>query len=232
MKWLELSKEDAKTSLEVYMRTEEHSCDKSYEELRQDLLRLFENALDEIGIKEDGLDQDNNKYQLDLRFGLQLYELLNNKYGMCVRLAATDGIWRYLAVCVVPELTVKRYCRDGKEHPDRFWKKGRRIWLRVLWWYIYLSWQGSTDATFQALKDNSTDEILQMVDRCGRGGYRTALYREIIRQYSEMDSAERRNKKMFRKMFVLNTARVQAVEPELIPGGNTIYVKQLIEYFN
>ena len=200
MKWLELSKEDARISFEEYMKNKEHSYDDSYKGLRQDLLALFYQALNEIGIDESGLNQDNNRYQLDLKFGLHLYELLNDKYGMCVRHAATDGIWRYLAVCVAPDLIMKRYCRDGKEHPDRFWKKGRRIWFRVLWWYIYLSWQGSAEETYQALKNNSTDEILQMVDRCGRGGYRTSMYREVIHQYAALDPEERRAKGIFRKI--------------------------------
>ena len=36
-------------------------------------------------------------------------------------------------------------------------------------------------------------------------------------------SAERRKNQLFRKMMVLNTARVQAVEPELTSGGNQGY---------
>ncbi len=97
---------------------------------------------------------------------------------------------------------------------------------------VYLSyWQGSVEATREVLKDNSTDEILQLVDRCGRGGYRVGLYRELMKKNSELDVVLRRQKQVFRKMMVLNTARVQVLEPELTPGGNRGYVDSLSEYF-
>lgn len=105
------------------------------------------------------------------------------------------------------------------------------MWLRVLWWYIYLSWQGSEDATIETLKENSTDEILQLVDRCGRGGYRVDLYRELMRKNGLVEIAERRKNQLFRKMMVLNTARVQVLEPELTTGGNRGYVETLYNYF-
>ena len=156
-----------------------------------------------------------------------MYETLNNKYGMNVRLASTAGIWRYLSVCVVPDLVEKRY---GTDHPDRFWKKPKRLWLRVLWWYIYLSWQGTARQTIEVLKDNSTDEILQLVDRCGRGGYRVELYRAMMKKHGELDPVERRRNELFRKMMVLNTARVQVVEPALVDRGEEGYVDSLIDY--
>ncbi len=82
------------------------------------------------------------------------------------------------------------------------------------------------------LKDNSTDEILQLVDRCGRGGYRVDLYRALMSEYSLLDPIERRRKQLFRRMMVLNTARVQVVEPGLVLGGEHRYILDLIEYFN
>ena len=229
MKWCEMTKEEAQAAFEQYKKDKKVKCPEDYKELREDLSNSFKNALTILKIEESELKQKNNSYQLDLMFGLRIYDVLNNKYGFNIRLAATDGIWRYLAVVVVPDLTDKRYDKD--EHPDRFWKKPKRIWLRVLWWYIYLSWQGTEKDTYLALKDNSTDEILQMVDRCGHGGYRTELYREVIRQYSLLEPAERRKKSLFRKMFVLNTARTQVIEPALSPGGNVSYVRELINYF-
>ncbi len=232
MYWRELTKEAAESAYDQFLEDGNIQCPEAYKELRQDLCKAFSESLKILGISEDELDQKNNSYMLDLVFGLILYETLNNKYDFCVRLAATDGIWRHLAVCVAPDLTAKRYNKDHEDHPDRFWKKPKRIWLRVLWWYIYLSWQGSQTATFNALKDNSTDEILQLVDRCGRGGYRTELYREVIRQHALQDPSERRRKQMFRKVLKLNTARTQVVEPSLFPGSNEGYVSHLIAYFN
>lgn len=228
MNWIELSRDESRQQFENYCATGEFAVSKEYSLLRDDLCMLFSDALAEIGITEEELSQKNYSYQLDLRFGLKLYSTLNQKYGMSVRLASTEGIWRYLSVCVVPDLIDKRY---GKDHPDRFWKKPKRLWLRVLWWYIYLSWQGSEEATATVLKDNSTDEILQLVDRCGRGGYRVELYRELMRKNGELDPIERRKKQLFRKMMVLNTARVQVIEPELTAGGNRGYIESLCDYF-
>ena len=33
-------------------------------------------------------------------------------------------------------------------------------------------------------------------------------------------------------MMVLNTARVQVIEPELVIGGEAVYVEDLYNYFN
>ena len=228
MNWKELSRDESSSLFDSFCASDEFSYSQDYAGLREDMCLLFDNALKQIGITAEQISQKNYSYQLDLQFGIKLYSTLNQKYGMNVRLAATEGIWRYLSVCVVPDLIEKRY---GKDHPDRFWKKPKRLWLRVLWWYIYLSWQGSEKETIAVLKDNSTDEILQLVDRCGRGGYRVDLYREMMLKNSQLDPAERRKKQLFRKMMVLNTARVQVMEPELTVGGNRGYVKSLSEYF-
>lgn len=228
MNWIELKRDSAQAAFDDYCATGNVDPESQFFELRNDLCMLFDDALNKIGITAEEIPQKNNSYQLDLLFGIKLYSTLNEKYGMNVRYAATEGIWRHLSVCVVPDLVAKRY---GKDHPDRFWKKPKRLWLRVLWWYIYLSWQGSEEETYTVLKDNSTDEILQLVDRCGRGGYRVDLYRTLMRKNSELDPSERRKNQIFRKMMVLNTARVQVLEPELCTGGNKGYVDSLCEYF-
>ncbi len=228
MNWKELSRDESSKLFDSFCADGEFMYTSDFSSLRNDMCMLFDNALNQIGISADQLSQKNYSYQLDLRFGLKLYTTLNQKYGMNVRLAATDGIWRYLSVCVVPDLIALRY---GTDHPDRFWKKPKRLWLRVLWWYIYLSWKGSEEATFEILKDNSTDEILQLVDRCGHGGYRVDLYRAMMKKNSELELSERRKNQLFRKMMVLNTARVQVIEPELTSGGNKGYVDSLCDYF-
>lgn len=228
MNWIELSREESQKLYDDFCTNNEFTYSQEYAALRDDMCMLFENALDQIGINAEEISQKNFSYQLDLLFGIKLYTTLNQKYGMNVRLAATEGVWRYLSVCVVPDLVAKRY---GKDHPDRFWKKPKRLWLRVLWWYIYLSWQGSEESTIEVLRNNSTDEILQLVDRCGRGGYRVDLYREMMKKNAQLDPTERRKKQIFRKMMVLNTARVQVMEPELTEGGNSGYVDSLCAYF-
>ena len=133
MNWIEIGREESRQKYEDYCATGNLGFSKDYDELRKDLVDLFSTALIKVGITEDQISQKNYSYQLDLQFGLKLYTTLNEKYGMNVRLAATDGVWRYLCSYVAPDLVEKRY---GKDHPDRIWKKPKRLWLRVLWWYI------------------------------------------------------------------------------------------------
>ena len=228
MNWKELDRESGENIFNDYCDKGIITCPQEYMPLRNDICSLFYEALSEIGISAAEISRKNYSYQVDYIFGLKLYSLLNDKYGMSVRDASNASVWRYLCVCVVPDIVDARY---GKQHPDRFWKKPKRLWFRVLWWYIYLSWQGDEEKTKEVLKDNSTDEILQLVDRCGRGGYRVDLYRELMLQRSCMDPDEKNKNKKFRKVMVLNTARVQTIEPGLVSGGEKEYVSGLYNYF-
>lgn len=230
MKWKEINVKDSEIEFNNYCSMKSipvESLSDDYKKLRNDVVKAFNDTLEEIGIDETQIGKLNYSYQIDYLFGLKFYEIMNNKYEMTVRIASNEKIWRYISVCVLPDIVEKRY---GIDHPDRFWKKSKRIWLRCIWWYIYLSWQGSEEETKRILKDNSTDEILQLVDRCGRGGYRLELYREIMRIYGEMDPSERRKSQFFRKLMVLNTARVQVVEPGLVDGGETKYIQDMCGY--
>lgn len=228
MEWLKLNKEEAEKRYNVFCHNGEISCDPSYTELRSELLDLFQTVLNELEINPDEKALKNNEaYLLDLSFGLKIYDLFGSKYDMDVRDAANANIWRYISVCVVPDLVAFRY---GKEHKDRFWAKDKRIWLSSIWWYIHLSWQGDDKKTYKVLQSNSTDEILQLVDRCGRGGYRVELYRNLMYFYSTLDVKERKAKQIFRKLMVLNTAKVQVIEPEFLPGGSASYVQMLYDY--
>lgn len=226
--WKELDTDSAMTLFNEYCVSGVFVYPPEFAELREDMCRLFSQTLSELGISPEMIPTKNYSYQVDYIFGIKVYCLLNKKYGMTSRTASSPGIWRFLSVQVVPDIIDLRY---GNNHPDRYWKKAKRIWLRVLWWYIHLSWQGDETKTADVLKDNSTDEILQLVDRCGRGGYRVELYREIMRQYAELDVVERRRKQIFRKIMVLTTARVQVIEPGLVCGGESQYVSDLIQYF-
>lgn len=228
MEWLELKADEASVKFDAYKDNNTIDHDKRYDELRTDLVAIFNDVLSSLKISPDEISEKRNSYNVDLLFGIRMFTTLNTKYGMNVRAASSDGVWRYLCVCVVPDLVKMRY---GVDHPDRFWKKSKRLWLRVIWWYIYLSWQGSEKETYEVLKDNSTDEILQLVDRCGRGGYRVNLYRAIMKKNSEYDLNTRRQLELFRKMMKLNTARVQVIEPELVIGGCDAYVSELSYYF-
>ena len=53
-----------------------------------------------------------------------------------------------------------------------------------------------------------------------------------MKKYGMLDPSVRRKQQIFRKMMVLNTARVQVIEPELVVGGEAVYVDDLYNYFN
>ena len=227
MDWKELDKETASSLFDEYCSKGNLECPRSFVPLRNDLWSAFSSTLKELNINPAQIKKGNLSYQVDYRYGIKLYTLLCDKYGMSVRDASSSGIWRYLSLCVIPDIVGLRY---GTSHPDRYWKRDRRIWLRVLWWYIHLSWQGDASTTAEIIKDNSTDEILQLVDRCGRGGYRVPLYREIMKQLSTIKSNDQQRHQVFRRIMVLNTARSQVIEPDLVDGGIQKYVSDLIKY--
>ena len=240
MKWEELTQKNAKELFEEYSADRNVNCQEEYAELREDLLSAFERVENQYENETDGKDKKKRAYYIDLHFGMHLYVLLTQKYGMSIREASNAGIWRFLSNCVVPDLVEKRY---GVDHPDRFWKKPKRLWLRVIWWYVYLSWQGTAEDTIATLRNNSTDHILQLVDRCGNGGYRVEFCRDLMKKYAEysekngrcsgeVDPAFRTDMMFFRKIMVLNTARVQVIEPELFKGGLRGYINSLYQYFD
>lgn len=161
----------------------------------------------------------------DLRMGMLLYRVLKEEYGFNERAASRDEVWRYLSLEVCPDIVYERYDLNDL----RFYRGTRRIWLRSIWWYIHLSWQGNAEETFNILQDNSADDILQLIDRSGTGGYRIDLTRELMRQnrlYIKTPIPL-----LFRRVLKLNTARLNMIEPSLVEGGVERYVHDLYQYF-
>jgi len=186
-------------------------------ELRQKLIK----ARDDI-FEAHNLDKANKlEYSFDLLFGLELYEILNEDIGFTNRVATNDDVWRYLSICVIPDIVHSRWSLNA----DHFYKISRRIWLKTIWWYIHLSWRGNKEDTYEILKDNSTDTILQLVERPGIGYY-TEMYRELMLQYTNYEDKSRN---LFRMVLKLNTARLLTISPELVEGGIPKYVSDLFE---
>ena len=135
MNWYELKmdKDESQRIFDDYCASKSIDCPTKCKELRDDICNLFAETLSELQIGPEMISKKNYSYQVDYIFGLRLYQLLNDKYEMSIRAASSAEIWRYLSVRVVPDVVEMRY---GIDHPDRFWKKPKRLWLRVLWWYI------------------------------------------------------------------------------------------------
>ena len=198
--------------------------DPSYSDFRKVLLKAFSDALVETGGKMD--------YLLDLRVGISLYQLMPLGTDFSVIDANNNDIWRYISVKVMPDITYLRYPDPEKEVRDaggrlnhkRFYSATRRIWLKTLWWYVHLSWQGSAEKTFEVLKNNATDNINKLIETPGKG-YRLSLYRNIVREYSETAPHKAKD---FAAITKLNNAKCISVEPELVDGGECAYAKQLV----
>ena len=120
--------------------------------------------------------------------------------------------------------------RWGKGAEIRYYKQSGRIWLKTIWWYIHLSWQGDYKSTIQILKNNTTDQILQLVDRSGTKGYYVEVYRLIMYYYWV---ARRINPSVgeaeFRRIMTLHTAMCKTIEPGLCESGEDGYVRMLFE---
>ncbi len=221
----------------------EKELNNEYLNLRKAIVSSYQQAKKDVA--NEYAKSGKTEYMTDLLFGVRLYELLK-KYQFNVRFASNDQIWIYLSVKVVPDIVNKRFpgtsTKSGTEtlhrniNEERFWKTKRRIYLRVLWWYIYLSLQydenGNEDPvrTIEILNDNTTDEIVQLVERPGPAGYRVEVYRELMRFYAE--NRTKYANRFFRQVMVLNTARTKVIEPALMSGGISEYVEELFEYFN
>jgi len=215
----------------------------SCHELRNAIVQVFQTALSE--------QKNRVGYALDLKVGLKIYEMLppgkvlNNIY------AEDDDFWRYISMKVMPDLTFIRFPNrkndietmkkiisglsyDGgikvekgsnRIKKKRFYTATRRIWLKSLWWYIHLGWQGSTEETFNALKDNGSNMISQLIERA-RGGYRLNLYRSMMRAFS---NASLRSDEIFGAAAKLNLANCYSFEPALSEGGEDTYSQMLFE---
>jgi hypothetical protein len=157
----------------------------------------------------------------DIQVGLALYRILNER-GFGVRHAAEDGIWRYLSIVVLPDYVQSRW---DKFQEARFWRNRSRIWLRAMWWFIHLSWQGNEATTLASIGGMSTDDVVQIVERPGLKGFRVDLYRAMVRAAGARPPGKRK----IRQLMKLNTATIVMVEPSAFRGGVSSYVQALYQ---
>lgn len=193
--------------------------DESYNELRKKVIDIY------CKYKEKG------GYEVDVRIGLCLYGELSKKNGFTNVLANDDDIWRYLSCIVFPDITNLRYPPSKTDRNEghrlntkRFYLHTRRIWLKTLWWYIHLSWQGTENSTYKVLKDYGTDTISDFIERPGKG-YRLTLYRSLMKEYSKVDT---KSANLFNRIQKQNLVNCRNVEPALTEGAELGYVKRLI----
>jgi hypothetical protein len=200
------------------------SYDPSYASFRKALLTVFKSTLAEA----DGKLTNRTKYLIDLNVGLCLYQLMPLGKDFSIIQANDDNLWRYISVKVMPDITYIRNPEPDKGSirmaHKRFYSHTRRIWLKTLWWYIHLSWQGSPEATYEVLKDNFVDNINKLIETPGRG-YRLSLFRSMMLEYSKTGPHFSKDFAAFTK---LNNAKCVSVEPELTAGGVSAYAQNLL----
>lgn len=191
-----------------------------YTDLREKIIAAYEDA-----------KRDNDNYTVDLKVGLALYKELNPSKGFSVVMASDDDIWRYLSCKVFPDITYARYPKPEKEirekgghlNHKRFYSHTRRIWIKTLWWYVFLSWQGSESKTFDVLKHFGTDTISDFIERTGQG-YRIWLYRQLMLSYSRV---ENKSSDMFNRIQKQNLVNCRTIEPALVKDAEKGYVETL-----
>jgi len=177
-----------------------------FKRIRELLIQARDDIFDEWHLDT----AENLGYDFDLLFAIRLYDILGLNNNFSNRAASNDEIWRFLSIRVIPDIVHSRWGMNEARYMT-----SRRIWLKNLWWYIHLSWNGDTERTYEILKNNTTDTVLQLVERPGVGYY-VSLYREIMLQYSCINDPSRT---LFRKVLKLNTALLPVTYPELISGG-------------
>ncbi len=191
---------------------------KDYEGLRKNIIDAYEEA----AASGDG-------YQIDLNVGLCLFEMLKPEKGFTLVMANDDDIWRYLSCKIFPDITYERYPKPAKDdirlNKKRFYLHTRRIWLKTLWWYVFLAWQGDVEKTRAVLKDFGTDTISDFIERTGQG-YRVLLYRQLMRSYANV---ENKSSDLFNVIQKQNLVNCRTVEPGLVEGAEQGYVDSLFK---
>ena len=190
-------------------------------------------------IKNSDYQTRSSEYNLDYEMAFILFELLHN-YDFTVRDAANDEIWTYFQIRVIPDVIHDRFPpTNGEEriNSKRFYSYGNRNWLKIMWWYIYLSWQecGSWRSSFETTKrilfNNQANDISHLVERAGTDGIRVELTREIMRQYADY-AADRSSglSDLLNRVLSYNNYRTKVYDPLLSEDGLPTYVNSLFRY--
>ncbi len=172
-------------------------------------------------------------YEIDLRVGLALYDLLlKDEYKLNSIYANDDDIWRYLSVRVFLDITYLREPSSDRfgvyfSH-DRVYKHTKRIWIKQLWWWIHLGWQGDVESTYEVLKKYGSGRISQVLERAGKG-YRVEVIRKLLKKMAERCPQSNVSQDDFRALMMLYYAKMFVVEPTLVEGGVDSFLDKILD---
>lgn len=204
----------------VTKRVDESILDPNYLNLRNACLIEY----NELKSKMKEVNSNSNKHFIDMHFGFFLFDYLNKESDFTAKYESNYDFWRYVAVCVIPDIVADRW---NVEKTDHFYSKPTGIYPFQVYWYIKLSWQSSKETTIQILEKNQEDQILQLVDRPSSIGVNLDLYRKIMYKLSFINPKDRQ--KVFRAVMMKNTAKLVNIRPELYDGGIDAYVDMLYQ---
>ena len=233
MEWEELNKQESEECFNNidFENFSYHDVDNKYKKLYLELSDKFDDVLEEIeDIKKSNPKNNKRLYYIDCLFGLALFRTMN-KFGLTYHDANNNDIWRFISIKVIPDIVYERW----GDNANRYYGASNRIWLKSIWWYVYISLQfknGKPDYDFtkQMLLEFDTDYILNIVDRSGHDGFRLKLSRLLIRKLYENKAMYPINR-FHRKIMILNTARLRVFDPEMYEGGIEGYIDDLFNYF-
>ena len=219
-----LSKLEAKNKYEN-LRLNNFKCietlSKDCEELRNKLLLAYDKA------KQNKISD----YRVDIKFGIELFDILDKALWFTKSLASNYDFWRYISICIIPEIIFDRF----GDIPSHFYEKNVRIYPSTIYWYINIFKKESKEKTFDylSLPCFSTDTILQTIERTGNETNVDVL-REILNQYSKLEIKKIKENycpinKFLRRILIQHMARSLVIIPEFYDGGIEGYVKMLID---
>lgn len=203
-------------------------CENSYQLPRLTATETtLRRELESIYNKHSHLIAKGKSFEFDVKYAIELHKLFNTKRISTLRNMSEDGYWRYLSLHIIPDIVAHRHGHN----PDYYFMKPNRVWLKSIWWLIYLAWQGSFNDTERTLLSGkfSTDTTVAMCERTGLEGTNIDLYRAIIKKamsISKFGSTE------LRRVMKLNTVKSLVVEPSLFKGGIDGYVNSLFRDLN
>lgn len=229
----QINREDAQKALEEWVEKGRKTpvLEKDYDDFRRGLLERTKNC------EKNSKGSD---YKFDVYFGYNLYIYLEKQSWFNVRLATDDGFWRYLSICVIPDVVASRWKNNIEDH---CWKKSQRIWLKTIWWFIYLSFNNTQQETLELLLKPTfnTDIIFNLVERSGKKGFYVDVTRRLMYYYGKITpqqfqsfkhSRKYESDNLFRALMRLNTVRLPVLDPMLVEGGADGYVRSLFRDFN
>lgn len=222
MAYKTVSLDEVKKQYEKYLETmqiNETILDNNYKNIRSFCLKQYKKIKFEV---ENDKAVKSVKHEIDLRFGISLFEHLNSLEDFTKKNESDYSFWRYLACFVIPDIIADRW---NIEKSDHFYSKPTGIYPFQVYWYINLSWQGNIKDTINVLKDNQEDQILQLVDRPSSIGVNIELYREIMKRLASIEPTQRQKK--FRLVMMNNTSKLVNIRPELYPGGIVKFVDMI-----